>query len=295
MKQTKEQIAVHVSVVTIIGNVILSAFKLFAGIVGHSTAMLSDALHSISDVLSTIVVIIGTKMAAKKPDDDHPYGHERLECATAIILAIMLGATGVGIGFSALQTIVSGRYADGAMPGMVALVAAVISIVVKEAMYWYTRAASKKIASGALMADAWHHRSDALSSIGSLLGIAGARMGIQVLDSIAGLVICLLILKVAYDILKDAIEKMIDKACDQKTVRQISGLITKTHGVVQIDSLKTRKFGERIYVDAELEADPHCSLEQAHATAHAVHDAVEKEIPAVKHCMVHMNPYKGAL
>ena len=172
-----QKVANKVSIITIIGNVILSVIKLLAGIIAHSTAMISDAIHSASDVFSTFVVIIGIKLSSKEPDKEHPYGHERLECVAAIILAMVLFITGLGIGFEALKNILHGNYSDLQIPGILALIAAIVSIVSKEAMYWYTRYYAKKIDSSALMADAWHHRSDAFSSIGALIGIGGARLG----------------------------------------------------------------------------------------------------------------------
>lgn len=290
MRKTNEQIAIHVSIVTIIGNVVLSVFKLTAGVLGNSTAMVSDAVHSISDVFSTVVVIIGAKLTAKESDDDHPYGHERLECVCAAILAVMLGVTGIGIGVGAARIIVSGEYISAEAPGAIALLAAIISIVTKEWMYWYTRAAGKKISSGALMADAWHHRSDALSSIGSFVGILGAQLGILVLDSVAGLIISILILKVAFDILRDALNKMTDKACSDEIINQISNITETTDGVLNIDSLKTRMFGERVYTDIEIAVQADISVSDAHEIAQTVHDEIETNIPIVKHCMVHVNP-----
>ena len=171
-----QKTANKVSIVTIIGNLILSLMKLFAGIFAHSSAMISDAIHSASDVFCTIVVIIGIKISSKRPDKEHPYGHERMECVAAIVLSIVLFITGLGIGVDAFETIISGDYSNIQVPGVLALIAAIVSILVKEAMYWYTRHYAKKIDSSALMADAWHHRSDAFSSIGALIGIAGARM-----------------------------------------------------------------------------------------------------------------------
>ena len=175
-----QRVANRVSILTIVGNVVLSVLKLLAGIVAHSNAMISDAIHSASDVFSTFVVIIGIKFTSKQPDKEHPYGHERMECVAAIILAIVLFITGLGIGFDALKNILHGNYRDIQMPGILALIAAIISIVSKEGMYWYTRYYAKKIDSGALMADAWHHRSDAFSSIGALIGIAAARLGFPI-------------------------------------------------------------------------------------------------------------------
>ena len=166
-----QKVANKVSFVTIIGNILLSVMKLIAGFIAHSNAMISDAIHSASDVFSTFVVIIGIKLASKKADKEHPYGHERLECVAAIVLSMVLFITGFGIGAAALKNITSGDYNNIVVPGILALVAAIVSIVSKEAMYWYTRYNAKRIVSSALMADAWHHRSDAFSSIGALIGI----------------------------------------------------------------------------------------------------------------------------
>jgi cation diffusion facilitator family transporter len=291
MKGTNEQIAMRVSWNTIIGNVVLSAFKLVAGLLGHSAAMLSDAIHSISDVMSTVIVMIGVKLANKKEDKEHPYGHERFESVAAIILAVILCATGLGIGYGGVHTIIAGEYSSITIPGTLALIAAIISIIVKEAMYWYTRAAAKKINSSALMADAWHHRSDALSSIGSFVGIFGARIGFPVLDSVACLVICFFILKASIDIFRDAINKMTDRACDDDIEDQIRTVVLAQENVLGIDQLKTRLFGDKIYVDVEISLDGFAPLHITHDVAHNVHDAIEEKFPDVKHCMVHVNPH----
>ena len=208
----------------------------------------------------------------------------------ALLLAVLLGITGLGIGWSGLRTIMAKNYHTIAIPGIFALIAAVISIVAKESMYWYKRAAAKKTNSGALMADAWHHRSDALSSVGSLLGIFGARIGFPVLDSVASLVICLFILKVSVDIFRDAISKMVDRACDDQTIAKIRELILAQDNVEGIDVLKTRLFGDKIYIDVEISVHAGTSLLASHDIAHIVHDILEEQIPNVKHCMVHVNP-----
>ena len=290
MEKTNEQIAMRVSCISIIVNVVLSAFKLFAGVFAHSAAMVSDAAHSLSDVFSTIIVMVGVKLANQKPDKEHPYGHERFECVAAIVLAAILVATGVGIGWTGVQKVIAGSYGDLAIPGVLALVAAIVSIIVKEGMYWYTRRAAKKIDSSALMADAWHHRSDALSSVGSFVGIFGARLGFPILDPLACVVICLFILKAAVDIFRDAIGKMTDKSCDDQTSAKMQEVILSEESVVGIDQLKTRLFGDKIYVDVEICVDGSATLEQAHSIAQRVHDAIEEQFPKVKHCMVHVNP-----
>ena len=285
-----QRVANKVSFVTIIGNILLSVMKLIVGFIAHSNAMISDAIHSASDVFSTFVVIIGIKLASKKADKEHPYGHERLECVAAIVLSMVLFITGFGIGAAALKNITSGDYNNIVVPGILALVAAIVSIVSKEAMYWYTRYNAKRIDSSALMADAWHHRSDAFSSIGALIGIAGARLGFPIMDSIASLIIFVFIIKAAYDIFKDAIDKMVDHACDDDTVNHIRECVMKHEDVLGIDMLQTRIFGNKIYVDLEISTDGSYTLSKAHTIAESVHDDIEKSFPKVKHIMVHVNP-----
>jgi len=290
MEKSNEQIAMRVSRNSIIGNMLLSAFKLFAGIFAQSAAMLSDAVHSLSDVFSTVIVMVGIKLANKESDKEHPYGHERFECVAAIVLAAILFATGAGIGWAGVKKVLVGNYGEIAVPGLLALVAALTSIVVKEAMYWYTRIAAKKTDSGALMADAWHHRSDVLSSVGSFAGILGARLGFPILDPLACIVICLFILKAAADIFKDAINKMIDTSCDDTVMNEIKRIALEQESVLGVDKVRTRLFGDKIYVDLEICVNGDFSLEEAHAVAQQVHDSIETHVPKVKHCMVHVNP-----
>lgn len=287
----EHNLAYRVSAVSIAVNLILSVFKLSAGILASSGAMISDAVHSASDVFSTVIVIVGVAASRKKSDEDHQYGHERMECIASLLLAVVLALTGAGIGINGAKKIAGGNYEALAVPGMLALIAAVASIAVKEWMYWYTRAAAKKINSGALMADAWHHRSDALSSVGAFIGIFGARAGYPVTDAAASVVICLFIEKAAFDICKDAIDKMVDKSCPDELVEKMKDVVRRQQGVIEIDDIKTRLFGDKIYVDVEFSADGGKSLEESHGIAERVHAAIEKEFPAVKHCMVHVNPY----
>jgi cation diffusion facilitator family transporter len=290
MEKNAQQIAMKVSGITIAVNLLLSLVKLLAGIVGKSGAMISDAVHSASDVFSTVIVIIGVKISGKEADDNHRYGHERFECVASIVLAVVLAGTGLGIGYSGIQKICEGNYGDLVVPESIALVAAVASILIKEGMYWYTRAAAKKINSSALMADAWHHRSDALSSIGSFIGIFGARMGYPVMDSIASVVICLFIFKASFEIFTDAIGKMTDESCDASIEEQMKAVILNSEGVLSLDDFRTRKFGAKIYVDIEIGADAKLHLDEAHSIAERVHDQIEQEFADVKHCMVHINP-----
>ena len=291
-KKTGNALAKQVSWITIFVNVALSVFKLVAGLFAHSSAMISDAVHSASDVFSTIIVLIGLRISGKAADKEHPYGHERFECVASVVLSFLLFATGIMIGWKGIQNIVSGAFVTQMAPGVLALVAAAVSIVVKEAMYWYTWLAAKKINSTALKADAWHHRSDALSSIGALAGIIGARMGLPILDSIASLVICIFILKVAVDIFMESMNRTVDRACDEKVVRHIEDTVQAQPGVRRLDSIKTRQFGSAVYADIEISVDAALNLEQAHAISERVHGAVERSTPHLKHCTVHVNPYE---
>ena len=286
-----EKTSMKVSLVTILMNAALTVFKLLAGILGASFAMISDAVHSASDVFSTIIVIIGVKISAKKADKNHPFGHERFECVAAILLAVVLFATGVGIGYTGIMNIISGAYKTFEVPKIIAIIAAVVSIITKEAMFWYTIIAAKKVNSSALKADAWHHRSDALSSVGSLIGIIGAICGVPILDSIACIVICLLILKAAIQIFIDAIKKMTDESCDSKTEEEIKKYIENCDGVIKIDNLMTRLFGNRIYVIVEIACQSDLPLMVAHEIAENVHKGIEVNFPLVKHVTVHVNPY----
>lgn len=288
----EEKIAMRVSVNSMAANIILSVFKLAAGIVAHSGAMISDAVHSASDVFSTIIVMIGVRLAGKEADEDHQYGHERLECVAAILLSVVLFATGAAIGIGGIKKIILNDYESLTVPGLLAMAAAIISIVVKEGMYWYTRNAARKIDSSALMADAWHHRSDALSSIGSLAGIAGARMGFPICDPVASVIICVFIIKAAVDIFRDATGKLTDRACDPATVSKIRKIILNEEGVISIDKLQTRIFGSKSYVDVEILVNGEIQLYEAHHIAQKVHDSIERELGNVKHCMVHVNPYE---
>ena len=287
--QNATRTALRVSYITMAINLGLSLVKLAAGLLAHSGAMISDAVHSASDVFSTVIVIIGMRAAGKESDKEHPYGHERLECVAAIVLAGALLATGLLIGYQGIRSILSPDQ-ELAVPGVMALIAAAVSIAVKEGMFHYTRAAAKQVNSEALMADAWHHRSDALSSIGALIGIAGARLGLPIMDPIASLVICVMIVKAAYDIFRDAVDKMVDHSCDEETENAIRELTLKHEGVEHIDRMMTRQFGNRAYIEMEISVDGEMALRKAHDIAEQVHDQIEQAFPQVKHIMIHLNP-----
>ncbi len=279
----------RISRVGIFGNILLSAFKLIAGILGSSGAMVSDAVHSLSDVFATFIAWIGVRLSKREEDAAHPYGHERLECVAALTLGLILAATGIGIGYGGVRKLLAGGESI-AVPTILPLIAAIVSIAVKEGMYHYTMHYAKLLGSDAFKADAWHHRSDAISSVGSFIGIGLAKLGVRIADPIASLIICLLILKVAFEIIRDAIRKMLDTSCSAEFEEKISSFVEAQDGVSRVDLLRTRQFGNKIYIDLEIAVDPLITLRDAHSIAEMVHSAVEKEYPDVKHVMIHVNP-----
>ena len=274
---------------TLIANVILSVVKIIAGFVAQSSAMIADGVHTVSDVISTVAVMIGVKFSEKEADEGHPYGHERIESVVTVLLSLMLSVTGFGIAFSGIKTIV---YREFTTPGALALAAAFASIVVKELMYRYTLKAAEKINSTALKADAWHHRSDAFSSIGTLVGIGGAMLGFQILDPVAGIIVSVLIIRVGFEILMQGLNQLVDRAADGDTIKNIEKNIESVKGVLRVDDVKTRLHGSRLYVDVEISVDSNMTVGEGHSIAETVHKNIEKTIPDVKHCMVHVNPYK---
>lgn len=289
-KSASEKTIYQVSLITIFGNLALTIIKLFAGFFGKSIAMISDAVHSASDVLSTFAVIIGAKFSNKKADKEHPYGHEKIESVTSIILAVMLFVSGISIGFCGINEILKSQKEEITPPSAIVIWFALLSIVVKEIMYRYTKNAANKINSSSLKADAWHHRSDALSSVGSLIGVTGAVLGYPILDPIASIVICIIIIKVSYNIAKTGFNQIIDTAASPEIETDIINIVKKQSDILKLDSLKTRQFGNRIYVDIEVQIDKNTSFQDVHALIHQLRLEIEQHNPSIKHCMIHANP-----
>lgn len=286
-----------VGIVTIVGNFALSIGKLLAGIFGHSMAMISDAIHSASDVISTFIVLVGAKISSNKPDKEHNYGHEKFESIATVLLAMVLFATACGLMYTGIKSVISAinNPAEFVKPTIAALVAAVVSILVKEGMYWYTIIYSKRLNSQALKADAWHHRSDALSSIGSFAGILGAMLGVYMLDGIATMLISLLILKVSITIVLEVLKQLTDHAAPEELLAKVVGTINSNDKVLHIDDIKSRISGNVIYVEAEIAVDCTLSLIDAHNVAEEVHNQIEQEFPEIKHITIHVNPHHNGL
>lgn len=283
------KIAKHVSLVTIVWNVLLSILKILAGVLGHSSAMIADGFHTVSDVISTFMVLIGVKIANKAADAEHPYGHEKFEPVFGKFISIFLAFVGLSMGINGINTLLDGNFTQ---PGIIAIIAAILSIIVKEGMYHYTIKSARKIKSVAMEADAWHHRSDALSSIATLIGISAAAFNEKLLflDPLMAVVVSLLIIKIAIELYIKSMKQLVDNAAPSEVITQIKELTVQIEGVEGICDLKTRVFGNKIYVDLEIYVDPQISVLDGHTIATNVHDTLEREITDIKHCMIHVEP-----
>lgn len=278
---------VRVTKNTIVGNVFLSIIKILFGFLSNSTAIIADGIHSLSDVISSIGVIVGFVLSSKEADKEHPYGHDRIESLTALFLSVLLFIVAIGIGYEGIMSIVKNNYS---IPGNLAIAAAIISIVSKEVMYWYTIKYAKKLNSSSLKADAWHHRSDSFSSIGALIGIIAAKLGFKMGDPLVSIIICILIIKVSYDICKESIIQLIDQSASDEKVEIIANKILSIEGVIRIDVLRTRQYASKLYVDVEIAVDETLTVKEGHEIAKNVHNKIEED-SNIKHCMVHVNPY----
>ena len=278
----------RVSLITILLNIILCIFKVVTGILGKSTAMIADGMHTLSDVITTFMVILGLKISNKDKDKEHPYGHERFEPIFAKLVSTLLFLTGIFIAYEGINILISGNYST---PGRIALLAAFISIISKEFMYRYTINTVKKIGSISMEADAWHHRSDALSSIGTFLGILGARAGLKILDPLTSIIVSFFIIKVSIEFYLKSVKKLVDTSADENIINKIKDETLKIHGVKSIHDLKTRIFGNKVYVDIELCVNSELTVKESHDIATKVHDNIENKIENIKHCMVHIEPF----
>ena len=285
---------IRITVWCIIGNIILSALKLLAGIFGRSQAMVSDALHSASDIVATSVVLVSIKIAGKPVDKEHPYGHGRAESIAAAFVGITLIFAAAMILKGIIESIAAHSFAA---PNYLALAAAVLSIVVKEAMYRVTIAAGRRIGSESIVADAWHHRSDAFSSIGTFVGILGSMVGqwlnigfLRYLDPIAGAVVACLIFKVAYDIIKPAVSRLMDTSPEDDKIRDIRNVAMDTQGVLSVPRIKGRYVGQRLLIDMEIVVGAGLTVEAGHAIAEQVRCSVLGACEEVGEVFIHVEP-----
>ncbi|KXG77168.1 cation diffusion facilitator family transporter [Thermotalea metallivorans] len=271
----------------IIGNIALTSVKAFIGYIAGSTAMIADALHSGTDIVGTAIVLQGLKISHQPPDEEHHYGHGKAESIVAKIIAILLFATAFGIGISALKTL---RSPELKAPSSIAIWPAVISIIFKEWMYRYTVSIGKKIDSRALIADAWHHRTDAFSSVAALIGITGAVLGYPILDPLAGIIVAVMIMKAAISIYWDAVHELMDSAPPKEIIEAIKKLTTEIEGIHDIQDIKARKTGNQIFVDMKICVDKLITVEEGHALAGKAKHAILKHIENIRDVLIHVNP-----
>lgn len=270
------------------GNILLTFLKGFIGYISGSTALIADAVHSASDFIGTVIVINGVKIAHQPPDESHPYGHHKAESIVSKIIAIILMITAVFIGYEAFQILVSD---DIQIPGSIAIVVAVISIGVKEGMYRYTIGVGRKYRNSALIADAWHQRSDAISSIAALIGISGAVLGFPFMDPLAGMVVALLILKTAISIYIDAIHDLMDSAPPKEVLDKISEAAKMDEGVLAVSDVKVRRYGSMLLVDMKINVSPQITVEHGHAISARTKQNVLAHNEEVKDVLIHVNPH----
>jgi cation diffusion facilitator family transporter len=274
--------------VTILGavaNVILVVIKGAIGLVAGSSALVADAVHSLSDLASDIVALFGLRAAAKPPDEDHPYGHGRFETLAAIVLAVILLGVAVGIAWDAW-----GRFDAPTEPATMAVWAAALGIVVKEALYHVTVRVGRRHNSPLVLANAWHHRSDALSSVAVLAGIAGARMGFPILDPVAAVVVAALIAKMAMEILRAAVHEITDATLQRGMLEELSAGIGGLPGVVNLHELRARRMGSRVLVDLHVEVDGSTTVSDGHQVAERVRQFVFESSREVSDVLVHVDP-----
>ncbi|KXS49461.1 cation diffusion facilitator family transporter [Halanaerobium congolense] len=276
-----------ISIISILSNVLLAVLKIFIGFFANSKALIADGFHSVSDMASTMIVMVSMKFSETPADKNHPYGHEKAEALGTNILAVILVLTAFFLGRDAVLTIVSGNIAE---PGSWALFAAFVSIIVKEILYRFTIKIGEEINSRGLIADAHHHRSDALSSIAALIGIGGAKLGFRFLDPLAGLVVALLILKVGYEIMRDTSYELMDGRPDKEKINEIRDLAAEIEGVIEIHDIKLRSYGPNYIVDLKIVVEDQLSVADGHNIACLVEKKIIKNSDDVKDVMVHVDP-----
>jgi len=277
------------TLVGLVTNVALAIFKLLAGIFGFSYAMIADAIHSMSDCLATGTVYVGLRIGEKPPDESHPYGHGNAETIAAFLVALIILATGVFVGISAIHLIAHKQFET---PATIALVAAATSIVTKEGMFRYTLKVGKRNNSPALIANAWDHRSDVYSSVAALAGILGARLAFQYLDPLAGLVVSAFIVKMSFTLLRSNVGILMDETPEPAVLARIRAAVLEVKGVKAIDNIKAHRRGSTFTIDIEVAVDSSLTVEQGHQVAFKVKNKLLHKIEHVQEVMVHVNPYQ---
>ena len=273
----------------IVVNVALFVIKFSSGVFGKSQALIADSFHTASDVLTSLGVLLGFKYASIPPDPHHPYGHGKAESVAAKLTSLVLIILGFKVIYDSSKLIILQEFYR---PHQIALWVIILSIAVKEIQFRYALKYGKKIQSSSLIADAWHHRSDALSSIAALIGIAGARLGFEILDPIAGIVVGILVIKIGFDIFHTAFDELLDSALPREITDKIKKLALETDGVKKVAVLKARKLGLDILVDMTIEVEKDMTVEEAHLITAKIRRSVLKDIPNATDVLIHVEPYQ---
>lgn len=286
--ETRYEEASKVTIKAILLNLFLTVIKIFSGLIGNSTAMIADGIHSASDIITSVGVLIGNKISSKPRDKEHNYGHEKAETLVSFLLAIVLIVVSVKIGLEGVKKLFDLSSVE--VPTLLPLIVSIISILIKEYQFRITINVAKKINSPSLKADAWHHRSDALSSIAAFIGIGGAMIGFKVLEPIATVVVALIVLKVAVDIFKDSMNELMDVSIDEEQENHILESVTLVEGVKHIKTIRTRKHGAFAYVDLVICVDENLTVKEGHDIATSIEKKLIDEEDIIKGITVHVEP-----
>jgi cation diffusion facilitator family transporter len=290
----REQVVRKVTWIGLFVNLFLAAIKFTAGIMGKSQALVADAIHSLTDLTTDAAVIAGSHYWERPPDDDHPYGHKRLETLVTVFIAIMLAAAGIGIGWKAVSTL---HQKSVVPPGWIALLAALVSIICKESIYRWTARTGKRLKSAALAANAWHHRTDALSSLPVLIAIGGAKVfpSWSFLDRLGAVVVSIFIIHASFKIVWPALGELIDAGAPAEIRKKISEIAYKNENVLQVHDIRTRYISTSIQVEFHIVVEGLLTVRQGHAIADDVRDRIIAEIPEIVGVIVHVDPPEKAL
>ena len=277
-------------------NAVLIVLKFIAGFVGRSSAMVADAVHSLSDFVTDVIVIVFVKIAGKPRDKGHEYGHGKFETFATMIIGFILCMAGLGLMINGIELVVHSLHGHTLpKPGMLALVIAIISIISKEWLYRYTTNVGKRVNSQAVIANAWHHRSDAISSVGTLIGISGAIFlgdKWRILDPIAAIVVSLFIIKSGYDIMKPAVADLLEASLPESMENEILKLVKTVPGITYVHNLRTRRIGNDIAVDLHVKMDGHLTLTTAHELATEAENAIKSRFGNNSIINIHMEPLR---
>jgi cation diffusion facilitator family transporter len=279
----------RVTWVGLLVNVLLAGLKFAAGMIAHSQAVVADAVHSLSDATTDVAILVGVRYWSAPPDDTHPYGHRRIETAVTLLIAVLLAAVAIGLGYRAIATI---RERDPASVGLPALLAAAASVICKEVLYRWSAAAGGRVHSPALVANAWHHRSDALSSVPAVLAVAGAMINPSwaFLDHVGAVVVSVIIMQAVFRIGWPALTELMDAGASEESRRRIEEIALGTEGVERVHAIRTRRQGSSVAVDLHVLVDGAISVREGHEIAEAVGDRLLAECPKLVDIVVHVEP-----